>query len=313
VQFGKTYSSMDEFASKFNNFQVNAANIASLNADNDADAGTFGHTQFSDMHPNDFRSQYLSTGPSADELAIAAKGGFYSSKGNPDPTAASGKNLRNLQTVPASWDWRISGAVNPVKNQLQCGACWSFAATSLVESLYFIKYGSLHNLSEQQLMDCSYANSACVGGTIANALVYIEGTYGLETTYNYGNYLAYQSYCRSSSSLGLAEVSGYVFLGSNEAYIMTYLYNYGPVAVTINATPLQVYSSGIINLSASGCNPTYLDHAVLIVGYGTSNGLPYWIVRNSWGPYWGEAGYFRIVRGYGVCGINSYTVSAYIA
>ena len=81
-----------------------------------------------------------------------------------------------------------------------------------------------------------------------------------------------------------------------------------PVSVAIEADTFafQYYKSGIISGTACGTN---LDHAVLIVGYGTSSGVGYWIVKNSWGTSWGELGYFRVAQttatGPGVCGIMS--------
>jgi len=65
-------------------------------------------------------------------------------------------------------------------------------------------------------------------------------------------------------------------------------------------------------LNISYCS-TVVNHAVTLVGYGSSNGLDYWIVKNSWGTTFGENGYFRIARGRGMCGINTYVVSAILA
>ena len=75
---------------------------------------------------------------------------------------------------------------------------------------------------------------------------------------------------------------------------------------------LQFYSKGILNPLKSLCKPTKIDHGVLIVGYGIENDKKYWIVKNSWGNKWGEKGYFRILRGEGTCGINTYVVTSTI-
>jgi hypothetical protein len=60
-------------------------------------------------------------------------------------------------------------------------------------------------------------------------------------------------------------------------------------------------------MSGTACGST-IDHAVVIVGYGVSGTTGYWLVRNSWGTTWGEAGYFQVAQssGVGVCGINQY-------
>ena len=83
----------------------------------------------------------------------------------------------------------------------------------------------------------------------------------------------------------------------------------------MNANPLSTYSSGIIDLSSSACSPSGINHSALLVGYGSDSatGLDYWIVKNSWGKAWGEAGYFRIRRGNGTCGINCYVISATVS
>ncbi|TGZ68098.1 hypothetical protein CRM22_004439 [Opisthorchis felineus] len=86
----------------------------------------------------------------------------------------------------------------------------------------------------------------------------------------------------------------------------------GPLASTLNANPLQFYRTGIIHLSVASCVPQALNHAVLTVGYGTENGLPYWTVKNSWVTAFGEDGYFRIYRGGGTCGINRLVSTAAI-
>jgi cathepsin X len=79
------------------------------------------------------------------------------------------------------------------------------------------------------------------------------------------------------------------------------LYRNGPLACSINADPLLHYHSGIVD------NPRgskIQDHAISIVGWGLEKSIPYWVVRNSWGEYWGEQGYFRIKRGENQLGIE---------
>lgn len=95
----------------------------------------------------------------------------------------------------------------------------------------------------------------------------------------------------------------------------------GPLAVALNAAWMQFYRHGVSHPWKILCSPKGLDHGVLIVGYGTEPAHPhhlprpkpaqdYWIVKNSWGPGWGEDGYYRIFRGDGTCGIDQYVTTA---
>ncbi len=78
-------------------------------------------------------------------------------------------------SLPASFDWRnVSGTVNPIKNQGACGSCWAFSATGSLESAYAISNGVLPNLSEQNLVDCTYSRDGCGGGFYTTAWNYIK-------------------------------------------------------------------------------------------------------------------------------------------
>ena len=102
-----------------------------------------------------------------------------------------------------------------------------------------------------------------------------------------------------------ATISNYVDLPTgNEAQLTNAIANIGPIAIAIDATPLQSYKSGI--LSGVKCSSSSLNHGVLVTGYGTDSktGKAYYIVKNSWGSNWGENGYFRIARNENnLCGI----------
>jgi len=86
---------------------------------------------------------------------------------------------------------------------------------------------------------------------------------------------------------------------------------HGALSIAINASMFNYYSKGIMNYPDSICNPSKLNHAVNIVGFGVSSrGTKYWIVRNTWGPYWGEDGYVRVARG--KCGVNTFVMTGVI-
>lgn len=112
--------------------------------------------------------------------------------------------------------------------------------------------------------------------------------------------------CKYNSMNGVLNTVGYknIAKGDPNAHIAALQTAPLSVAVAASSSVFQLYRGGII--SSTGCG-TALNHAVNLVGYGTENGTPYWIVRNSWGSNWGESGYFRVLRstsnGAGICGI----------
>jgi len=217
------------------------------------------------------------------------------------------KNLVNLSnvTAAASVDWETKGAVTPVKNQGQCGSCWSFSTTGAVEGAWFVAKNALVSLSEQQLMDCSKdeGNQSCEGGLMDQAFEYAIKKGGLcaETEYPYK--ARDENSCKTCKTV--ATISKYTDVAKTEADLEKAV-TLTPVAVAIEADQdsFQFYSTGVL----TGDCGTQLDHGVLAVGYGELDGTKYWKVKNSWGSTWGMKGYILIQRGNtqqgGQCGIH---------
>lgn len=119
-------------------------------------------------------------------------------------------------------------------------------------------------------------------------------------------YTAYKSTCKYNAASGVVNTIGYKNIASGDPNAHIAALQTAPISVAVAASSItfQLYRGGIMSSTTCG---TSLNHAVNLVGYGTENGTPYWIVRNSWGTNWGESGYFRVLRattsGPGICGI----------
>ena len=220
-------------------------------------------------------------------------------------TRKATKMVEAVKDLPASVDWVTAGAVTPVKNQGQCGSCWSFSATGAMEGAYQIKNKNLVSFSEQQLVDCSTAqgNQGCNGGLMDDAFTYAEKT-AMDTEAQYP-YTARDGTCHATA--GVATITGFTDVTPNSPTALATAAALGPVSIAIDASGIafQLYHGGIMK---KFCGQS-LDHGVLLVGYGTDNGTDFWLVKNSWGASWGEKGYFRILRemdkqGGGVCGLQ---------
>jgi len=199
----------------------------------------------------------------------------------------------SVQTTGSIVDWRTKGAVTAIKNQGQCGSCWSFSATGSTEGVHFLATGKLVSLSEQDLVDCSTAegNDGCNGGLMDDAFQYIIKNKGIDTEASYPYTATGPNACRfKAADVGATIASYHDVVSGDEADLETAV-NKNPTSVAIDAshTSFQLYSSGVYY--EPECSATQLDHGVLAIGYGTDGNTPYWLVKNSWGTDWGLSGY----------------------
>ena len=290
-RFSKTYDTLEQLEARFQIFRENLRSILSHNVIPGQNF-TMGVNQFTDLTPEEFKTLYAS--------GLKTSVGLYGCKSF--SSSASGS--------PSVIDWRTLGAVTSVKDQGQCGSCWTFSATGAIEGAWAISTGKLVDLSEEQLVECatgvSYGSHGCSGGQMDGAFKYVieHGQCSL-SAYPYTSGSGKSGSCQKCSSV--AHISSCSDVKPNDQLSLKAAVAKQPVAIAISADTklFQSYSSGVI--TSPSCY-TSLDHGVLIVGYGEENGQKYWLVKNSWSESWGQNGYVKIGRSEstndaGVCGI----------
>ncbi|CAN1123216.1 Senescence-specific cysteine protease SAG39 [Linum perenne] len=288
TRYGRSYNTPTEKETRFRIFKDNVAFIDSFNAAGDK-SYKLGVNQFADLTNDEFKS---------------SRNGF---KGHMCSPQDGPFRYENVSAVPTTMDWRKKGAVTPIKDQGQCGSCWAFSAVGAMEGIHQLSTGKLVSLSEQELVDCDTKgeDQGCSGGLMDDAFKFIIQNKGLTTETKYP-YDAADGTCNANKEgSSAATIKGYEDVpANNEAALMKAVASQ-PISVAIDAgdSSFQFYSSGIF----TGECGTELDHGVTAVGYGESDGKKYWLVKNSWGAQWGEAGYIRMQKDVtakeGLCGI----------
>ncbi|XP_028782606.1 ervatamin-B-like [Neltuma alba] len=299
-QHARMYPNSEESESRYQIFRMNLKHIKETNAKRSNSSGggyRLGLNKFADMSPEEFKRVYLRQLPAPTTT-------------NPATTASrSGYVKQDSCTPPASVDWRQKGAVTPVKDQQRCGSCWAFGSIGAIESIHAIQTGELVSLSEQELVDCDSVSHGCSGGSPKSAFEWVIRNGGISKEEEYP-YVARDDSCKANTQNedSGVKITNYAQVDQSEEALLCAVAQQ-PITVSLDASNLQFYDNGIYAGQYCSRDSNYVNHAVLIVGYGSKDGNDYWIVKNSWGENWGINGYFHVKRNTdfpnGVCAINT--------
>ncbi len=223
----------------------------------------------------------------------------------PPPDWRLGARFDDVQgdrELPLSFDWRNETGCPPVRNQGGCGSCWAFGTVGALECNILIKDGDIVDLSEQWLVSCNDDDWDCGGGWWAHDYHEYKtdpcGGTGAVMEDDFP-YVAADVSCNCPYPHEYF-IDNWVFIGPQYGTpsigaIKKCIMLYGPVSVCVTSnSAMQGYDGGVFNDCSSGD----INHAVVLVGWDDTQGdNGVWIMRNSWGPGWGEDGYMRIEYG----------------
>jgi len=294
-KYNRAYPHQDEFEHRFRIFKDNMMKAELLQKQNPN--AQFGMTKFSDLSADEFSAKYLMDVDFSKYVRPPTK----------DFSKPGVNNVQGCSPDPTTYNWFSCGACTPIYNQGQCGSCWAFSATETIESYFFLGGNTLTQLSMEQIVDCDTAgqDQGCGGGFPTGAYEYVESAGGLDpySDYPYTAEGGESGSCNFNSGEVVATVSSYSSInGESGIYSQMSSASGGPVSVCVDASSWQNYQGGVLSQCGND-----VDHCVQAVGYNNygENGA-YWIVRNSWGADWGEAGFIWIEIGQDLCSIGDY-------
>lgn len=297
---GDAYKSNGEYEERFGVWMENLEYIVEYNREHDSH--WLGLNRFADQRFEDWR-EGMSFGLLPNAVAVSEK--------NKNNARSQGVfRYENAEDIPESMDWREKKAVGEVKNQMMCGSCWAFSTTGAIEGINAITTGKLVSLSEQMLIDCDTSKDhGCHGGLMDFAFDFVVANGGIDTEESYP-YKAEEGVCDvNRRDRHVVTIDGHEDVPMNDEVSLLKAVSNQPVSAAIEADQraFQLYVGGVFDADCG----TQLNHGVLVVGYGNEfNGtvdMPYWTIKNSWGPEWGDAGYIKIKRNTenveGQCGV----------